>query len=62
MAICNYMYVYNTILYSLHQHIKGQDEGIEAVTNAISAWEFQRRSTNGVSEPLVLAITGPTGN
>jgi polynucleotide 5'-kinase involved in rRNA processing len=44
---------------SLNKHIKGQDEGISTILNAISGWEFQHQA--GHSEPLVLALTGPTG-
>lgn len=47
------------MLYSLVKHIKGQDEGLGTILNAISGWEFQRQS--GYGEPLVLALTGPTG-
>ena len=44
---------------SLERHIRGQNEGLDTILSAISAWEFQRQS--GQSEPLVLALTGPTG-
>ena len=32
---------------------------MEIILNAISGWEFQKSA--GLSEPLVLALTGPTG-
>jgi Cdc6-like AAA superfamily ATPase len=44
---------------SLTQHIKGQSEGISTIINAFDDWEF--RKSSGTHEPLVLAITGPTG-
>lgn len=44
---------------TLPRVILGQQGGIESIVNAIAAWEFQKRA--GLSEPLVLAITGPTG-
>jgi pantothenate kinase len=47
------------VICSLHKHIKGQDEGIDTILNAISSWEFQRQS--GDNAPLVIALTGPTG-
>ena len=43
----------------LPQYIRGQDEGIEIVVNAVASWEFGRKS--GKSDPLVLALTGSTG-
>lgn len=54
---------------SLPKYIRSQDEGIEAIYNAVAAWEFQKRaswsSSNGgkddKGEPLVLAFTGSTG-
>jgi len=42
--------------YSLKKYIQGQSEGIDTIVNALSAWEFQHHDT-----PLVLALTGPTG-
>lgn len=39
--------------------ILGQDEAISSIWNAVAAWEFNKRS--GLTEPLVLALTGPTG-
>lgn len=51
-------FVLSTIC-SLERHIKGQNEGLNTILSAISGWEFQRES--GQSEPLVLALTGPTG-
>lgn len=50
---------YQLLTYSLARHIRGQNEGLDTILSAISAWEFQRQS--GQSEPLVLALTGPTG-
>lgn len=44
---------------NLPMHIKAQKEGIEFIVNAVSSWEFQKRS--GLSEPLILAFTGSTG-
>lgn len=44
---------------SLHHHIKGQDEGRSAIISALIGWESQKMA--GLSQPLVLAITGPTG-
>jgi len=43
----------------LPAYIRGQDHGVDAITNAIAAWQFSRQAGHGV--PLVLAITGPTG-
>ena len=43
----------------MFSRVKGQDEGLNFILNAFSSWEFQKSS--GVQEPLVLAITGPTG-
>lgn len=40
-------------------HIRGQDASLEIIYNAMASWEFQRRT--GMTEPLVLALTGPTG-
>eukprot|EP01032_Pedospumella_encystans_P012998 gene12998-14995_t len=48
-----------SIKHNLERHIRGQNEGLDTILSAISAWEFQRQS--GQSEPLVLALTGPTG-
>ena len=47
------------VIISVERHIRGQNEGLHTILNAISGWEFQRQS--GQSEPLVLALTGPTG-
>jgi hypothetical protein len=44
---------------SLPNHIKGQELGLNAIINAFSSWEFSRHS--GLSEALVISITGPTG-
>lgn len=43
----------------LPAHISGQDLGIEMILDSFSAWEFSRKG--GYQQPLVLAITGPTG-
>ena len=43
----------------MNKYIKGQDEGVKTILNAISGWEFERQA--GSSQPLVLALTGPTG-
>ncbi len=48
-----------TVKLRLHKIIKGQNEGGDMIINSLRAWEFQR--TLGVHQPLVLAITGPTG-
>ena len=44
---------------SLPLTIRGQSGGIDIILNAVASWEFQRRV--GLSEPLVLAVAGPTG-
>lgn len=44
----------------LQQHIAGQREGLEELLGCLEAWELSKK--DGVaSEPLVIAITGPTG-
>ena len=43
----------------LPQYIRGQDEALKIIVNAVSAWEFGKRS--GKSDALVLALTGSTG-
>ena len=43
----------------LPQYIRGQDEALRIIVNAVSAWEFGKRS--GKSDALVLALTGSTG-
>jgi hypothetical protein len=43
----------------LPNYIRGQDQGIAAIINGFAAWQFSRQS--GYPNPLVLAITGPTG-
>jgi Cdc6-like AAA superfamily ATPase len=44
---------------TLNKVIKGQDEGVSMILNALHAWEFQR--TLGIHQPMVIAITGSTG-
>lgn len=45
---------------NLLQHIAGQREGIDELIGCLEAWELSKE--DGVSsEPLVMAITGPTG-
>mmetsp|Transcript_25103 Transcript_25103/g.46925 ORF Transcript_25103/g.46925 Transcript_25103/m.46925 type:complete len:501 (-) Transcript_25103:106-1608(-) len=39
--------------------ISGQDQGLTMILDVFSAWEFSRKA--GLQQPLVLAITGPTG-
>lgn len=39
--------------------ISGQDQGVEMILDTFSSWEFSRKA--GYQQPLVLAITGPTG-
>ena len=39
--------------------IAGQTAAVNAITNSIASWEFKRKM--GLSKPLVLAISGPTG-
>lgn len=39
--------------------ISGQDQGLTLILDVFSAWEFARKG--GLQQPLVLAITGPTG-
>jgi hypothetical protein len=46
------------VVSSLKKHIRAQDEGVGIILNAISAWEFGRKS--GDQAPLVLAFTGRT--
>ena len=43
----------------LPQFIRGQNEAIEIIINAVASWEFGKKS--GKSDPLVLALTGSTG-
>ena len=42
----------------LQQHLIAQNRAIETVSNALGAWEFSRGKDR---QPLVLALTGPTG-
>lgn len=44
---------------ALPMNIRGQDEGVKSIINAIAGWEMQKKS--GLSRPLVMAITGSTG-
>jgi hypothetical protein len=44
---------------SLPKAIAGQTAAVNAITNSIASWEFKRKM--GLSKPLVLAISGPTG-
>lgn len=39
--------------------ISGQDQGIDMIVDVFSSWEFSRKA--GYNQPLVLAVTGPTG-
>jgi hypothetical protein len=39
--------------------ISGQDLGVQMILDTFSSWEFSRKA--GYQQPLVLAITGPTG-
>ena len=48
-----------TLAEMLPNYIRGQDQGIDAIINGFASWQFQRQS--GYPNPLVLAITGPTG-
>lgn len=43
----------------LPRSIRGQNEALDHIYNAIASWEFQNQVDD--TEPLVLAITGPTG-
>ncbi len=43
----------------LPKNVRGQDEGVSSIVNAIAGWEMQKKS--GQSRPLVMAITGSTG-
>jgi hypothetical protein len=43
----------------LPNYIRGQDQGIASIINGFASWQFSRQS--GYPNPLVLAITGPTG-
>ena len=43
----------------LPQYIRGQDEGLDIIVNAVAAWEFGKKA--GKSGALVLALTGSTG-
>ena len=47
------------LMEQLPAHISGQDLGVDLILDAISSWEFSRKA--GFQQPLVLAITGPTG-
>eukprot|EP01031_Cornospumella_fuschlensis_P029988 gene29988-36222_t len=49
----------NHVNQSLTSHISGQDESLDSIVSAISVWEMQKKMDH--REPLVLAITGPTG-
>ena len=52
--------LYIIFIFSLTQHIGGQQEGINILMKYIESWELSK--CDGVSdEPLVLVITGPTG-
>lgn len=39
--------------------ISGQDQGVAMILDVFSSWEFSRKA--GYQQPLVLAVTGPTG-
>lgn len=43
----------------LPQQIRGQSPGLQMILDAFSSWEFGRKA--GLQQPLVLAVTGPTG-
>lgn len=60
MDLCPYV---DDPVTSLAEHlpgaISGQDQGVEMILDTFSSWEFSRKA--GYQQPLVLAITGPTG-
>ena len=51
--------IVESISLNVHRYVGGQDEAIDTILRAISAWELRRRTSSG--EPLVLAFSGPTG-
>lgn len=44
----------------LQRHIAGQNEGVDCLLGCLEAWEMSKDGKVS-SEPLVMAITGPTG-
>lgn len=48
-----------SLAHHLPASISGQDQGVEMILDTFSSWEFSRKA--GYQQPLVLAITGPTG-
>ena len=48
-----------SLMLHLPASISGQDQGVEMIIDTFSSWEFSRKA--GYQQPLVLAITGPTG-
>lgn len=51
--------VLNNIKERMPNYIHCQDQALQSIERAVSAWEYQRRL--GRPQPLVLAFTGPTG-
>lgn len=49
----------NRLLNSLTKVIGGQKNALSILSNSIVAWDLKRKA--GMSEPLVLSISGPTG-
>jgi hypothetical protein len=55
-----YICLHVTFRCRLLRHIAGQKEGVDSLLGCLEAWEMSKE--DGVSrEPLVMAITGPTG-